>query len=117
MHAIQQNYITVICWGWETILPTTASHGKIIFNCHFKLAGASLSQQFSLFAKMASNNPDGNGHGMENLDEESQTKAKLIEEIKNHPCIYNKADPNHYHQDKKLEIFTNTGKMLNMDGK
>ena len=64
---------------------------------------------------MASNNPDGNG--MENWDEERQTKAKLIEEIKNHPCIYNKAGPNHYCQDKKLEIFTNIGKMLNMDGK
>ena len=54
---------------------------------------------------------------MENWDEESQTKAKLIEEIKNHPCIYNKADPNHYRRDKKLKIFTNIGKMLNMDGK
>ena len=33
---------------------------------------------------------------MENWDEESQTKDKLIEEIKNQPCIHNKADPNHY---------------------
>ena len=65
--------------------------------------------------KMALNNRDGNG--MENWDEESQTKAKLIEEIKNHPCIYIKADPNHYRRDKKLEIFTNIGKMINMDGK
>ena len=56
--------------------------------------------------KMASNNPnDGDGNGMENWDEESQTKAKLIEEIKNHPCICNKADPNHYHWDKKLADF------------
>ena len=42
---------------------------------------------------------------MENWDEESQTKAKLIEEIKNHLCVYNKADPNHYHQDKMLGDF------------
>ena len=63
--------------------------------------------------KMASNN----GNGMENWDEESQTKAKLIEEIKNHPCIHIKADSNHYHQDKKLEIFTNIGTVLGMDGK
>ena len=60
---------------------------------------------------MASNNPDSNG--MENWDEESRTKAKLIEEIKNHLCMYNKADPNHYNQDEKLEIFTNIWKMLN----
>ena len=66
---------------------------------------------------MASNNADGNGHGMENWDEKSQTKAKLIEEIKNHPRTYNKADPNHYCWDKKLEISTNTGKVLNMNGK
>ena len=52
---------------------------------------------------MGSNNPDGNGMG--NWDEESQTKAKLIEEIKNNPFIYNKADPNHYHRDKKLGDF------------
>ena len=93
---IQQNYVTVISWGRETIFPTTASHGKIIFNHHFKPA-TSPFYQFSLFAKMGSNNPDDNGNGMENWDEESQIKAKLIEEIKNHPCIYNKADPNHYH--------------------
>ena len=37
---------------------------------------------------MASNNPNnGDGNGMENWDKESQTKAKLIEEIKNNPCI------------------------------
>ena len=111
---IQQNYITVICCGWETIFPAPASHGKIIFNHHFKPVTSPV-HQFLLFVKMATNNT--NGSNMENWDEESQTKAKLIEEIKNHPCIYNKADPNHYRQDKKLEIFTNIGKMLNMDGK
>ena len=115
MHAIQQNYITVICWGQETIFPATASHGKIIFNHPLKLA-TSPFHQYSLFVKMASNNPNGDGNGMENWDTESQTKAKLIEEIKN-PCIYNKADPNHYHLDKKLEIFNNIGRMLGMDGK
>ena len=62
----------VICWGQETVFPATASHGKIIFNHHFKLAGESLSQQFSIFVKMASNNPnDGDGNGMENWDKES----------------------------------------------
>ena len=50
---------------------------------------------------MASNNPN-DGNGMGNWDEESQTKAKLTKEIKNHLCMYNKADPNHYHRDKKL---------------
>ena len=115
---IQQNYITVICWGQETIFPATASRGKIIFNCHFKPAGASLSQQFSIFMKMASNNPNNvDGNGMEDWDKESHTKAKLIEEIKNHPCINNKTDLNHYCWDKRLEIFNNTGRMLGMDGK
>ena len=33
---------------------------------------------------MASNNPN-DGNGMENWDKESQTKAKLIEEIKEPP--------------------------------
>ena len=52
---------------------------------------------------MPSNSPNGNS--MENWDEQSQTKAKLIEEIKNHPCTYNKADPYYYRWDKKLGDF------------
>ena len=49
-------------------------------------------------------------------DAEYQIKIRLIDEMQQHPCIYNKAHRDHYRCDK-LEVFGTIGSLLNLNGK
>ena len=56
-------------------------------------------------------------NGSKENDEEYRFKCALIEEVKNYPCLYDKADPLHFKTHVTNDKFAEIAVTLRSDGK
>lgn len=48
--------------------------------------------------------------------QEFELKCRVIDEVREYPEIYNKAHPKHLDKNRRIQIFTNIGAIVGLDG-